>query len=192
MKYKKQKGEYGYRDSHRRLLSLEVAFGCAMILIQLLARNLTDDQNMKNILTVMAILSVLPTANIASPLIASWRYRTSSKAFYQTMAVYEGRFTVLYDLIITSRDFIMPMDAIVVVPGGIYAYCTSLPKKFDEGQAELFFKEMLSRHKLDFYVKIIAEEQTFLNSLDCPGTVPEASDHGSVLSAVKLLKSMSM
>ncbi|MFR5602185.1 MAG: hypothetical protein ACLTKI_07530 [Lachnospiraceae bacterium] len=99
-----QKGEYGYRDSHRKIQLAKVAFGGAMILLQLAARGLTGDQAVKNILTVMAILSVLPTANVASPLIASWKYRTPGRAFYEKTAEKEQDFRILYDLILTSRE----------------------------------------------------------------------------------------
>ena len=36
------------------------------------------------------------------------------------------KFPMLYDLIITSRDFIMPVDVVVIHPTGVYLYC---PKK---------------------------------------------------------------
>ena len=94
MKNRKNKGEYGYRDYRRKVRTVMVAAGVAAILIQLAARGLTDNQAAKNILTVMAVLSVLPTANLASPLLASWRYRTPSEAFYQKVRAHEGEFRV--------------------------------------------------------------------------------------------------
>ena len=83
------KGEYGYRDSHKRVRVLLTGLLAAAILAQLFARSFTDNQAAKNILTVMAILTVLPMANMASPLIASWKYRTPSEAFHQRMVPYE-------------------------------------------------------------------------------------------------------
>ena len=55
-----QKGCYGYREYRRKMQSLELIIGAAMIIGQLLARNFTDNQAAKNILTVMAVLTVLP------------------------------------------------------------------------------------------------------------------------------------
>ena len=78
VKGKKVKGQYGYRDYHRKIQLMKVLFGAAMILVQLLARNFTENQAARNVLTLMAILSVLPTANVASPLLASWKYKTCS------------------------------------------------------------------------------------------------------------------
>ncbi len=45
---------------------------------------------------------------------------------------------MLYDLIITSREAIIPVDAAAVHPTGVYAYCTA--KRLDTGKAECFFK----------------------------------------------------
>lgn len=60
MNKKVQKGEYGYRSALRKGQIIKVVIGAAAILLQLAARMLTDNQAAKNILTVMAILSVLP------------------------------------------------------------------------------------------------------------------------------------
>ena len=73
---RKEKGDYGYRDSSRRMRMMITAILVAAILAQVAARFLAKEQAAKNILTVMAILTVLPMANMASPLLASWRYRT--------------------------------------------------------------------------------------------------------------------
>ncbi|MEY8337240.1 O-linked GlcNAc transferase-like protein [Lachnospiraceae bacterium 62-35] len=186
----KNKGEYGYRKSHRNMQLALVGFGAAMILLQLAARNFTDNQAAKNILTVMAILSVLPTANIASPMLAAWRYRTPPTPFYERLQVYESRFTILYDLIITSKESIMPMDAIVVHPTGVYCYCISL--RLDGRKGESFLNGIFSAHKLDPHVKIIQDEKMFFQRLDSLKPSSEYEDDGSVEYGISVLKSLSM
>lgn len=91
MRGKPKKGQYGYRNYHRNLQLAKVIFGGAMILVQLGARKFTDNQAAKNILTVMAILSVLPTANVASSLLASWIYKTPGKEFYERVRLLRRR-----------------------------------------------------------------------------------------------------
>lgn len=186
----KKKGQYGYRDSNRIMRLLIVLALLAAILIQLLFRYLTTDSSARNILTVMAILTVLPMANMASPLIASWRYRTPSREFYERVSVYESRFPVLYDLVITSRDAIMPMDAIAVHPNGVTAYCTN--GKVDCGKAERFLNEMLSGHKLDPHARVIRDENAFFRRLDNLKPASEYEDDGSLPYVEALLKSLSM
>lgn len=186
----KKKGQYGYRDSSRKVRLAIVLVLLAAILIQLVARYLTDNQAARNILTVMAILTVLPMANMASPLIASWKYRTASESFHKKTAAYESRFTILYDLVITSKELIMPMDAIAVHPKGVIAYCTG--QKVDVAKAEQFLNSMLSAQKLDANAKVIKEESAFFRRLDNLKTAAEYEDDGSLPYVESLLKSLSM
>lgn len=187
---KYSKGQYGYRDYHKKVEIGKVCFGAAMILAQLAARSFVDSTAWKNVLTVMAILSVLPTANVASPLLASWRYKTPSGEFYKKAAPYEERAALLYDLIITSRDAIMPVDAAAVHPTGVFLYCTA--GKLDTAKAERFLKEMFTGHKLDPNVKIILDEKAFFRRLDSLKPAAEYEDDGSMAYTLQLLKNLSM
>lgn len=185
-----RKGQYGYRNYHRRTELGKVLSGAALILIQLLARAMADSSSWKNILTVTAILSVLPVANWASPLLASWKYKTLPEELYKKVSSHEGKSRMLYDLIITSREAIIPVDAAAVHPTGVYAYCTA--KRLDTGKAECFLKDMFLSHQLKMDVRLILDEEEFLNSLS--GLRPEAEcrDDGSVERGITLLKSLSM
>lgn len=186
----KKKGEYGYRDNNRKVRLIIVLVLLAAILIQLAARYLTDHESARNILTVMAILTVLPMANMASPLIASWKYRTAPEPFYKKAAAYEARFTILYDLVITSKEFIMPMDAIAVHPNGVIAFCTN--GKVDSAKAELFLSGMLSGQKLEPNAKVIKDEHAFFRRLDNLKPTSAYEDDGSLPYVEALLKSLSL
>lgn len=190
MRSKKAKGEYGYRSYFKKIKMLQVAFGLLMILVQLAARNFTDNESAKNILTVMAVLSALPTANVASPLLASWKYKTTEERLYQLVSRHEQDYRILYDLIITSKDFIMPADAVVVHPKGVYVYCTS--QKVDAGTAEQFLNSMFSGHRLAPHAKVLKEEKAFLQRLETLKAASEYEDDGSVDYTVGLLKNLSM
>jgi len=190
MKGKRKKGQYGYRGYHRKTETAKVLFGAAMILVQLGARNFTDMEAAKNILTVMAILSVLPTANAASPLIAAWNCRTTSQSFYEKAKACEDKGILLYDLIITSKEQILPMDAVMIHQTGVFAYCTS--QKADQKKAEDFLNEMFRTHQLEAKVNVIKDEAAFLkriNSLKPSGswTAGTSADAES-----RLLKNLSM
>ena len=63
-----RKGEYGYRTSFKKKHIFLISVLAVFIIAQLAARYFTDSQAVKNILTVMAIVTVLPAANLASPL----------------------------------------------------------------------------------------------------------------------------
>lgn len=184
------KGQYGYRDSNRKIRLMITLVLVAGILAQLAARSLTDNQAAKNILTVMAILTVLPMANMASPLLASWKYRTPSREFHQKIQTYEGKCTILYDLIVTTKEFVMPFDAVAVHPKGVYAYCIS--KKIDAAKAEKALNALFAANKLDPNVKVIKDEHSFLRRLDSLKPASEYEDDGTTAYAASLMKSLSM
>lgn len=187
---RKKKGEYGYRNSRQKIEIAKVLFGIAAILIQLGARRLTQQDAMKNILTVMAILSALPTANVAAPLLASIKYRTPGIDFYQKLSGYEQRMTVLYDLVITSKEQIMPMDGVIVHPTGVYCYCSE--PKIAVNKAEKFLNELFRAHRLDPRVKVLTDEKGFFKRADSLKPEKEYEDDGSVGYTVQLLKDISM
>lgn len=188
---RKEKGQYGYRNSIKRMRLLITLLLAAAILAQLLARFLTDSQAAKNILTVMAILTVLPMANMASPLLASWRYRTPPEGFYQKVQPYEKVCVILYDLILTTREYVLPMDAIAVHQNGIYAYCTAA--RLDAAKAESSLNALLAAGRTEMRIRLFREENSFLRRLK--GLKPAdltGEDNTAVEAAVLLLKSLSM
>lgn len=190
MKRAKEKGQYGYRNYRKRMRLLLVLIGVAAILIQLAARQITDNQSARNILTVMAILSVLPTANLASPLIASWRFKSPAEAFYAKVHPYEKDYPILYDLIVTTREQILPFDAAVVHPRGIYVFCPS--QRADTDKAEKALNSFLSAQKLAPNMKIIKNEKQFLQRLSSLKPASEYEDDKSADYVVRFLKNMSM
>ncbi|MGN0157606.1 MAG: O-linked GlcNAc transferase-like protein [Brotaphodocola sp.] len=186
---KKNKGEFGYRDSNRRFRLILVLIFAAAILAQLAARHLTDNPSAKNILTVMAILTVLPMANLASPLLASWKYKTPPISFYEQIHPYEQKCMILYDLIVTTKEEVMPMDAVAVHPNGVFAYCT---KAVDTAKAEKAINQIFLNNKLDPNVKILKDEHGFLRRLDSLKPADTYEDDGTAAYAAALMKNLSM
>lgn len=185
-----QKGQQGYRNYHKKMELLKILAGFCLILVLLGIRMAVNETSWKNILTVSAILTVLPTANLASPFLAALPYSGPKKEFYQMLAPYEGQMTVLYDLILTSKEFIMPMDGILVHPTGVYAYCTN--PKIRISKAEAFYNELFCSHRLDLPVKIITDEKSFFKRAGSLKPADGYEDDGSVDYAAKLLKNLSM
>lgn len=168
----------------------EILFGAAAIIAQLLARNFTDSQAARNVLTVMAILSVLPTANVASPFLASVRYKTPAEEFYRRVQPFESKGLILYDLIVTTKEQILPFDAVMVHPMGVIAYCPA--EKIDAKKAEKTLNDSFRAQKLDPNVKIMKDEKAFFSRLSGLKPMSEYEDDGSAEYAARTLKSMSM
>lgn len=187
---KKEKGEYGYRTTNRRMRLMITGILLLAILAQLFARHFASEQATKNVLTVMAILTVLPMANMVSPLLASWNYRTPGETFHQKLVPYEKKTLLLYDLIVTTKEYVLPFDAVIVHPAGIYAYC---PKKnLKTAKAEQAVSDLLRVNKMMLSFKIISDEHGFFKRLESLKPADSYEDDGSVEYASRLLKNLSM
>ena len=186
MKLRLEKGTYRYRTAHKKRQLFFVVLFILAIVAQLVLRNFITEQIYKNLVTISAILTVLPMAN----LVVAARIPEVPEEFHNACVPYEEKFPILYDLIITSNDLIMPVDAAVVHPTGVYLYCPN--KNVDRKKAEKFLNEMLVGWKLDGNAKIMNEEKKFLRRLSELKTVTEEEDDGSAPHVLKLLKSLSM
>ena len=134
------KGQYGYRDAHKKTQIRNVSIFTVLIACVLIGRFFVTMEDIKNLMMITAILLVLPMANLASPLLVSWKFKTTPKEFYDAVKPYEEKFPVLYDLIITNTDLIMPVDAAVIHPSGVYLFCPN--KSVDTKKAEKFLNEL--------------------------------------------------
>ena len=183
MKLRLEKGTYRYRTAHKKRQLFFVVLFILAIVAQLILRNFITAQIYKNLVTISAILTVLPMANLASPLVVAARIPEVPEKFHDACVPYEEKFPILYDLI-------MPVDAAVVHPTGVYLYCPN--KNVDRRKAEKFLNEMLVGWKLDGNAKVMNEEKKFLRRLSELKTVTEEEDDGSAPHVLKLLKSLSM
>ena len=91
---------------------------------------------------------------------------------------------------ITSKDLILPVDAVLIHPSGIICYC---PKKdISTKKAEEYLNGMLEKWKLNKNARVITEERTFLKRL---GAMPHAcglSEDTEGTYAAELLKNLSI
>lgn len=187
---KKKKGEYGYRICRKRFQLGIVLVAVLAILIQLGARNFTQKPEIKNILTVMAVLTVLPMANVASPLVASWRYKSLDRRFYEACHVFEDRFVLLYELVITSREQIIPVEAAAVHPSGIFLYCPS--GRLNTEKAKTYLTESLKAERFKLPVHFLKDEQAFLKRLSSLKAVTDEDDEIEIKAAAHVLERLSM
>ena len=189
-KHKIVKGMYGYRDAHKKTQSRNVAIFAVAIVAVLVGRNFVPNEDIQKLMLVSAILLVLPMANLASPLIVSWKFKTTPEDFYNAVKPYEEKFPVLYDLIITNTDLIMPVDAAVIHPTGVYLFCPN--KGIDTKKAEKFLNEILVGWKLDGNAKVMVEKKNYLNRLASLRNLTEEDDDGSDEYVKKVLLGLSM
>lgn len=184
------KGQYGYRTARRKAQIRNVAIFAVIIAVLLIARFFIMWEDLKKMTMITAILLVLPMANLASPLIAAWKIKETPEDFYDDVKPYGEKFPVLYDLIITNTDLIMPVDSAVIHPTGVYLFCPN--KNIDTRKAEKFLNEILEGWKLDGNAKVMVEKKNYLNRLASLKEVTEEEDDGSADYVKKVLLGLSM
>ena len=189
-KHKIRKGHYGYRDVHKKAQIRNVAIFAVAIAAILIGRFFVTWEDLKKMMMITAILLVLPMANLASPMLVGWKFKTAPKDFYDAVKPYEEKFTVFYDLIITNTDLIMPIDAAVIHPTGVYLFCQN--KSVDIKKAEKFINEILIGWKLDGNAKIMVEKKNYLNRLSSLRDLTEEDDDGSTEYVTKVILGLSM
>lgn len=187
---KTEKGQYGYRKARRKFQITIILIFAVVIAALLVSRFFITNDSIKNMTMITAILMVLPLANFASPMIAAWKIQEVPEDFYKAVKPYEEKFPILYDLIITNNDLIMPIDAAVIHPTGVILFCPN--KNVDVKKGEKFVNEILVGWKLDGNCKIMTEKKNYLNRLASLRNLTEEDDDGSEDYVRKVLLGLSM
>lgn len=167
------KGEYGYRDSHKKTGLIRSAVVVAAIVLQVvLGRVLGGD--MRTLFTVTAAVSVLPLANVASPLLAMYRYHSADRASYEKTREYADCGTFLYDLILTSKERSYPVDFCLIRPGVLVLFSPLKKEKAED------LKKLVNGHLKEIgkkpLVNIYTDEADFFRAL-ARMTAPAEDEH---------------
>lgn len=164
MKNKPVKGSYGHLDYQKK------AEICKTVLLFILAfaifitGYLTTKTKM-NLLTVVAVVSVLPASKSLTTTILYLRYRTGSSELYEEIRSHAKNLTAAYDLVITSYQKNIPLFAAVMTENVIAAY--SEKKELDTSYSEKFIKEVLEKNGFSgLTLKIFTDKKAFLDRLD--------------------------
>jgi|GEM_PF-173900 len=130
MKQKINKGEYGYRKSHQKKMILITVLLVLLVSVQIiLSKTLHGSVSM--LFTVTGILTVLPLANVMAPLIAMLSYRSPDQKEADTISGFLSKGTILFDLILTSKEKAMPIDYCLVRRDAVLAFSSSAKVKND-------------------------------------------------------------
>lgn len=155
------KGTYGYVDAQKKIELIWSAIYFALP-IGLFTIGLISTKTRINLLTVIAIVSVLPAAKKLTTTIMLCRFRTGSKSFYEKAKTAAGTLTVAYDLPLTTYDKKLYVNAVVL--GGRNVVFYSENQKDNQSHFEKFLKDILNNNgHTNYTVKLFTDEAQFLN-----------------------------
>lgn len=143
----KKKGEYGYRKYFKIKNGIMIGFFIIVILVLFIASKHTKE-NMSRILLVSSILMVLPMANLLSPFLVVFKYRSCE---YDLVKPYLGDKHFLFDIILTMKEQVMPLDIIYIEGDRIFSI---LSNRADKRKTEDFIKERMKLGGISVNVKV--------------------------------------
>ena len=158
-----EKGEYGYLAFRKkRLGAATLVCLCMVAAFFLVGYFSTKTRN--NILTVMAILSALPTAKFASSFLVLLPYKSVPLEQCKEVLHHAKDSLFFTDLVITTEEKTLPTLFIAVHNSSVCGYTTS--EKYDIAYAESFLTKNLMTNGQKATVKIVKDEKVFFNRLD--------------------------
>ena len=170
-----EKGQPGYVKARKQkyLLGAVVEFA---IVIAIFVTGYIQTGSRLNLLTVVAVVGCLPAAKMLVEFITMAPYKSIEEAKYQELEEKAPLILKAYDMIITSSQKIMPLDA-VVVSGHIVCGYASNPKT-DETE--------LACHKMT--VKIFHDYTAFLARAEGMNNMAEVEQKESLRREKKIRK----
>lgn len=157
---KVKKGTPGYLD-YKKKIEIIRAFIYFGIVAAIFLLGYFQTGTRLNLLTVVAVLGCLPAAKVLVGVITRFPYRSIDKERAGEIAEKTGHLTVCYDMVITSREKIMPVDCIVISGNNIFGYTHY--EKVDLNVLAAHIKEILRQNQYTgLSVRILNEYKPFI------------------------------
>ena len=166
-----EKGKPGYLKAQRDKLLIQtlIEFG---IVIALLVIGYVQTGTKLNLLTLVAILGCLPASKALVELITIFPYKTIDSDKASEIEEKAPLLTTVYDMVLTSREKIMPVDALAISVGTICGYSKS--KKIKPEETAGYIKKLLSENKYSkVTVKIFPDYIAFLSRAEGMNSIAE-------------------
>lgn len=154
------KGNPGYLDYKKKAEIIRTLIYFAIV-AAVFFLGYSQTHTKKNLLTVVAILGCLPACKVLVGVITRFPYPSIADIRANEIKGKTSHVTVIYDMIITSREKVMPVDCIVLSGDTIFGYTTS--EKVDLKYAASHIKGILSQNQYpSASVKLLNNYTAFL------------------------------
>lgn len=158
-----QKGQFGYMKAQkkREIIKTILFFGISLAIF---AMGIWSTGSKKNLLSIVAILGMLPASKSAVSMIMYLRVKECSKEIYEKIKPHTEGLTVLYELVLTTYEQTFPISSLAVCGNNIVGFAE---RKCDVNAAAKHIEEMLKQNSYKKEtVKIFDNLEKYLNRLD--------------------------
>lgn len=154
------KGNPGYLDYKKKVEIIRTVIYFAIVAAVFIL-GYSQAHTKKNLLTVAAVLGCLPASKALVGVISRFPYPSIASIRAEEIKSKTGHITVIYDMIITSREKIMPVSCIILSGNTIFGYTDS--EKVDLKYAATHIRGILNQNQFsDASVKILNNYTAFL------------------------------
>ena len=161
--FRVRKGHHGYIKRKKRLLMTEIA-ALLVGIIGLVVIGIVATGSRKNLLTVVAMVSVIPMVNQFVILVALWKYQPRPDQEYEQVASLVGKGILDTELVITSKtDKSFLLDYACIHEKGVFCYCSD--KNVSEKKAAEYIKGFMKNNNLKTDVFVIRDWKNYLNRI---------------------------
>ena len=187
---KLQKGHYGYIKRKKIHLIAGIIFFVIGI-IGFLAIGIITTGSRRNLLTVAAVLLVLPMAKLLVVFIALLPFSGRPKEEYDRVAEIVGDGVLDVELVVTASDNkSFCMDYCVFTEKDVLVYCAQKPKEPKKAQEHL--QGFLDAHELKFTVHFIPDFKPFCRRIAQEELPKRAECSEDLLKAEGVLRGLSI
>lgn len=188
-----EKGQPGYIKARKMRYLLYAVAEFAMVAAVFIL-GYVQTKSRLNLFTVLAIIGCLPAAKMLVEFITMAPYKSIDTAIYKEIEEKAPLLIRIYDLIITSSEKVMPVDAIVIAGHVVCGYTSSA--KTDENRLAKDIKQALkNQHYEKITVKIFHDYKAFLARAEGMNNIAsvEQPQHRKKERAIRdIIKSLSM
>lgn len=159
-----EKGTPGYLREKLKIEILRTAVYFAIVIAVFLL-GYSQTHSKKNLLTVVAVVGCLPACKALVGVITRIPYKTVDPALADEIAAKSPHLTVIYDLVVTSTEKIMPIDCMVISHEKVFGYTSG--KKVDLQETAAYLRKMLRQNDLPgVSVKMYDQYKSFLSIVE--------------------------
>lgn len=159
-----EKGTPGYLREKLKIEILRTVIYFAIVTAVFLL-GYSQTHSKKNLLTVVAVVGCLPACKALVGVITRIPYKTVDQALSDEVASKSAHLTVIYDLVVTSTEKIMPIDCMVISHEKVFGYTSG--KKTDPQETASYLRKMLQKNDLpQVSVKLYDQYKSFLSIVE--------------------------
>lgn len=161
---KQKKGTPGYLEYKKKIEIIRtIIYFLLVAAVYLLGYSQTHSN--KNLLTVVAVVGCLPACKALVGVITRLPYPSIDPERAREVKELCPHMTVVFDLVVTSRDKIMPIDVLVISGNKVFGHLSG--KKADPQYTEKHIKSiLLENHFKEISVKMYPDYKKFLSRVE--------------------------